>query len=50
MRKGFRLTLGETVDFTKLCQKLGRPFTIHTDPDSEPASQDVNDTQWLIDD
>ena len=49
-RKGFRLSLGETVDFAKLCRKPGAPFTIHTDPDAEPASRDVDDTQWLIDD
>ncbi|UNY41934.1 hypothetical protein [Mycobacterium phage Maco6] len=31
-RKGFRLDLGETVDFRKLCLKPGRPFTIDTLP------------------
>lgn len=29
-RRGFRLDLGETVDFRKLCLKPGRPFTIDT--------------------
>lgn len=41
-RKGFRLSLGETVDFTKLCQKRGRPFTIHTDVDVDAPVRTVH--------
>ncbi|WP_457171553.1 hypothetical protein [Mycobacteroides abscessus] len=41
-RKGFRLTLGETVDFTKLCQKPGTPFTIHTDIETDEPTRTVH--------
>ena len=36
-KKGYKLDLGETVDFRKLCMKPGRPFTIDTLPDDWDA-------------
>ena len=36
-KSGFRLSVGETVDFRKLCLKPGRPFSIDTIPDDWDA-------------
>lgn len=41
-RKGFRLALGETVDFRKLCTKPNAPFTIDTAPEDTIPDSDVH--------
>ncbi|SLJ09368.1 Uncharacterised protein [Mycobacteroides abscessus subsp. abscessus] len=42
-RTGFRLSLGETVDFRKLCQKPGTPFTLHTEADDATPEPHIAD-------